>query len=137
MLRVEMLHQHEPQARVERQMLEQLRECLQPARRCPNPYNGEPDSFPPLLPGCRTLYLWSPQFPDVRFACRRIRRVLLTNVFFAMLRFHQDFAGDAGKQLLRHGFASSATTRIIQYVPHPSLRKSFFPAEITFGRPTG
>ncbi len=126
MLRVEMLHQHEPQARVERQMLEQLRECLQPARRCANPYNGEPDNFPPFVPGCRTPCVPSPQFPDVRFGCRRSRRILLANFFFAILQFQHDFAGDAGKQLLRHGFANSAATRIIQYAPRPSLRKSFF-----------
>ena len=30
-LRIEMLHQHEPHARVERQVLEQLRECFEPA----------------------------------------------------------------------------------------------------------
>ena len=32
-LRIEMLHQHEPHARIERQMREQLRERLEPARR--------------------------------------------------------------------------------------------------------
>ncbi len=110
-------------------MLEQLRECLQPARRCPNPYNGEPDSFPPFVPCRRTLCVPSHQFPDVRFGGRRVCRILLTNFFFAILQFHHDFAGDAGKQLRRHGFANSAATRIIQYVPHPSRRKSFFVGE--------
>ena len=32
MLRIQMLHQHEPHARVEWQTFQQLRECLQPTR---------------------------------------------------------------------------------------------------------
>ena len=39
--RVEMLHQHKPHPSIERQMPEQLRECLQPTRRRADPDDGK------------------------------------------------------------------------------------------------
>ena len=61
MLRVEMLHQHETHAGIERQILEELRERLQPAGGSTNANDGK--------------VVWSPTFRPVVFGLESVGRL--------------------------------------------------------------